>query len=57
MAAVIIIAIIGFLFFTGYRFMEKLDGFLSTSACMQEEEVLDRKNHRFSLSMTLKQAS
>lgn len=36
MAAVIIIAIIGFLFFTGYRFMEKLDGFLSTSACMQE---------------------
>ena len=57
MAVVIIIAIIGFLFFTGYRFMEKFDGFLSTSACMQEEEVLDRKNHLFSLSMTLKQAS
>lgn len=57
MAAVIIIAIICFLFIMGYRFMEKFDGFLSASACVQEEEILDRKNHRFSFHMTLKQAS
>ena len=57
MAAVIIIAIICFLFIMGYRFMEKFDGFLSTSACVQEEEILDRKNRRFSFHMTLKQAS
>ena len=47
MAAVIIIAIICFLFIMGYRFMEKFDGFLSTSACVQEEEIRDSKKSPF----------
>lgn len=57
MAAVIIISILCSLAIIGYRLMEKFDGFLNTSACRQEEEVLDRKNHRFSFHPALKHAS